>query len=70
METTNAGESWGDPEDKKDLRFFIWGTYDDYLPDPQQFVVSVNVSLQLTDNPQTRTETSVYVINSPEVVDP
>lgn len=70
MKTDNGGASWSDPVSDKDMRFFIWGTYDNYLPDPKQFLVSVDVSLQLTDNPQTRTDTSVYVINSPEVIDP
>ena len=27
MKTTNAGASWSNPEDKKDMRFFVHGTY-------------------------------------------
>ena len=70
MTSDNAGESWSAPVDDRDMRFFVYGTYDGYASSAQQYLAEVGIQLQLGADSQSRLTTAVHVLNNPEVVGP
>ncbi len=75
--TEDGGASW-DPRsnefNKRDLRFSVWGRYATTgqleITVDRYFVTSTRIALRVGPNPSTRVETSVQVLNTPEVASP
>jgi len=75
--TEDGGASW-DPRsnefNKRDLRFSVWGRYaatgQQEITVDRYFVTSTKIALRVGLNPSTRVETSVQVLNTPEVASP
>lgn len=70
MTTSDAGSSWTDPENDKDMRFFLYGTYEGHAGTPRNYLAGVGIEIQLGEDPHSRVVTSVNVLNAPEVVNP
>jgi len=73
--TDDAGTVWLPPNqdiDKKDLLFYVYGSFGSTTtviePVDQYFLKSVDLALQLNDDPQSRVTTSVQILNVPEIV--
>ena len=75
--TEDSGASW-DPRsndfNKRDLRFSVWGrwaaTGEQEIAIDRYFVNSTRIALRAGPNPSTGVETSVPVLNTPEVASP
>lgn len=75
--TEDGGASW-DPRsneiNQRDLRFSVWGRYattgQQEITVDRYFVTSTRIALRIGPNPSTRVETSVQVLNTPEVATP
>lgn len=75
--TEDGGASW-DPRssefNKRDLRFSVWGrwaaTGQQEITVDRYFVTLTRIALRTGLNPSTRVETSVQVLNAPEVASP
>lgn len=73
--TNDSGGIWSPANkdiNKQDLLFYVYGAYGttSTVTDPvnRYFLKSVDLSLQLTENPTTNVITSVQVLNTPEIV--
>ena len=71
MTTSNAGQSWTTETNSRDMRFYVYGTYDTYTgADTTKTVNGIGLTLQIGPTTQTRVVTSTRVLNAPEVVQP
>jgi prepilin-type N-terminal cleavage/methylation domain-containing protein len=75
--TTDGGTSW-DPRanqlNQQDLRFYVYGSFGttgtQEVTVDRYFVTNATVALQISTDASTRVETSVQVLNAPEVASP
>jgi hypothetical protein len=68
MTSDDSGVSWSTPEVDRDLRFFAFGTYDNYVPTSSLPLTSVGISLQMTSDAGARIDSSIRILNAPMVV--
>lgn len=73
--TNDAGTSWSPPDrdiDKNDLLFYVYGSFGStttvVVPVNRYFLKSVNLAIQLIDDPTSKVTTSVQIMNVPEIV--
>lgn len=72
--TTDSGTTWGPVDrdiDQQDLEFFVYGAFGTIstVTDSvdRYFLKSIELSLQLTNDPTTNVMTNVQILNTPEV---
>ncbi len=72
--TEDAGSSWDPPANKikqQDLRFYVYGSFatmgTQEITVDRYFVTATGIGLQIGTDASTRVETSVQVLNAPEV---
>ncbi len=65
----NAGSSWSDPVDDRDMRFFVYGTHDLYLDEgSHEFISAITIRLQAGSDAAGGVDTSVRLMNPPGVL--
>jgi len=70
LRTSNAGQIWEYKTDRA-MRYFVWGTVS--TPGPtqtgvRQHVTAVSIALQAGEDPATKVESSVRMLNAPEAL--
>jgi hypothetical protein len=70
LTTSNSGTSWTSSATSS-LLFEVWGNYETANPVTTSYLLkNVRIALQTTEDPASRVETSVRILNEPQVAGP